>query len=100
MPAMNNERNLLAAERGISIAVGALFALAALNRSATATVLTILGSGLVIRGTTGHCPIYRRLGIAPADACAERARRDECIDAALDDSFPASDPPAWVAGKE
>lgn len=95
-----NESNLLPAERGISLAVGALLALAALHRSASAVALTVLGFSFALRGVTGYCPVYNRLGIVPADPCAEKAHLDECLDGTLDDSFPASDPPAWVGGRE
>lgn len=92
--------NIQPTERVVSIAAGALLALAGLHRSASAATLTVLGCALALRGATGHCALYRILGITRSGRGAERAHLDACVDTALDDSFPASDPPAWVGGRE
>ena len=89
-----NQRNLGEAERAISIGVGALLALGAVRRSAGAAALAMLGGLLALRGITGYCPVSQRLKHSPG-----KAHIDECIDTAVDDSFPASDPPAWVGGR-
>ena len=94
-----DEQNLGPTDRGISIAVGALFALAGLHRSIRAGALLALGYAFAVRGLSGHCPVYQRLGIATDGRRAAATRRNECIDIAVDDSFPASDPPAWVGGR-
>lgn len=92
-------RNLGSTERGVSVGVGALLALAGLRRSFTVGALLALGGAFMVRGLTGHCPLYARLGLS-TDPCAGKARLDQCVDSTLDDSFPASDPPAWVGGKD
>jgi hypothetical protein len=84
-------------DRALSIGVGALLGLVGLQRSVKVGALLALGGAFVVRGLTGHCPLYARLGIS-TNTCADDARRDECIDSTLDDSFPASDPPAWAGG--
>ena len=100
MVGISDRPNVQPTERIVSIAAGALLALAGLHRSASAATLTLLGCALALRGMTGHCPLYRTLGITRSDRRADRAHLDSCIDTALDDSFPASDPPAWAGGRE
>ncbi len=41
----------------------------------------------------------RRLHAVPALGTRERAERELRLDAMLDDSFPASDPPCWTLGR-
>jgi hypothetical protein len=92
-----SNRNLSDVERSVSLAVALFLGLAGVRRSFSASTLTLAGVVFALRGLSGRCPLYRRLGIV--DRRAEKARVDECVDATLDDSFPASDPPAWTGGK-
>jgi uncharacterized membrane protein len=96
----SDEPNVQPTERVVSMTAGALLALAGLHRSTSAAALTLLGCALALRGATGHCALYRILGVPRSDRRTSRAHLDSCVDTALDDSFPASDPPAFVGGRE
>jgi uncharacterized membrane protein len=69
MPELDAVRERLAinvptAERAGSIGLGAALALYGLSRrSLGGTLLALAGGSLIFRGATGHCALYRKLGI-------------------------------------
>jgi uncharacterized membrane protein len=73
----------------------ALVAYALARPSLGSTLLAIGGALLIERGITGECSLYRRLG-RDTRAPREHWSTPDAIDRALDDSFPASDPPSWT----
>jgi len=89
-------RNVGPTERWVSMTAGGALALYGLaRRSLAGGVLTALGAGLAYRGVTGHCPVYETLGIDTAGARIDDGRVQE----ASEDSFPASDAPAWASAR-
>lgn len=66
------EKNVGSTERVASIAGGAaLAALGAARRTTAGTALAVLGGALVIRGATGHCPVYEALGVDTSETEGE-----------------------------
>lgn len=60
--------NVAQAERWASVVAGsALAAFGVTRRSRAGLALAALGSTLIFRGATGHCPAYQALGISTAD---------------------------------
>lgn len=70
-----------------AIGGGLLMSIAMLRPVRPHALFAIGGAVLLHRALTGYCPVVARL---------RHGRRDASIDRASDDSFPASDPPAWT----
>jgi uncharacterized membrane protein len=86
-------------ERLVSALGGAVLILNGLVRPSTwHTLLALAGVELMRRGISGRSRLYSVLGVDGVEP-RERYRPaylDHPIDGTLDDSFPASDPPAWT----
>jgi uncharacterized membrane protein len=91
-----SEMNVGTGERWASAVVGGALALSGLaRRSMGGGVAAALGAGLLWRGLGGRCPVYAALGVDRRGPAAERSP-DDVVQAASEDSFPASDAPAWT----
>lgn len=94
--------NMNDTERLVSGVTGAsLLAAGMVKRSFAGLVLTAIGAGLVYRGVSGKCGLYKMLGIRTncrdGFYSEKRIHEEELIDESLDESFPASDPPSSSA---
>ena len=76
-------RNVGAVERELSVLGGAVLLMYGFSRkSATGLGVAALGGGLLVRGATGHCPIYETLGVDTARGDTQsvvRASRSERV---------------------
>jgi uncharacterized membrane protein len=92
-----SEVNVGRNERWASAIVGGALALYGITRRSVAGGLAAgLGATLLYRGIRGHCPVYQALDVDRSERGADRRAADDVVQAASEESFPASDAPAWT----
>lgn len=68
-----SDRNISDAERWASAIFGSSLAAYGLKtRSTGGLLLAALGGAMVVRGATGHCPVYGALGLSTADGSGDQ----------------------------
>lgn len=73
---VGKSRNVNDAERLASaVAGGALLTYGLKHGGVTGTIMSVLGGGMLLRGTTGHCHTYEALGINTAADTPEGTRK-------------------------
>lgn len=76
LPGINKDTNVSNPERIVSaVAGGALIAYGLSRRNTVGVLLSLVGGGLALRGTTGHCEVYNQLGFDTAHGKAKGSDR-------------------------
>jgi hypothetical protein len=106
---LGNERkvNVGLNERVASVVAGTVLFIFGLRRLPLIVIGMFLGSGyLIYRGITGRCIAFDLMGVDTSEGTdspglqmgqEQRPERDS-VQETLEQTFPASDPPAWTAG--
>jgi uncharacterized membrane protein len=100
--------NLDKNERVISLLAGLVMIVYGLVRLPLTAVMALIGgSYFLYRAIKGHCYIYAQLGLdkikeSPTPYLTRTAERQHvnAVDATLNQTFPTSDPPAWMMGRD
>jgi uncharacterized membrane protein len=91
----SQDQNVGTAERWASAIGGGALTLYGLGRrSISGGILAAFGASLLYRGIGGHCPLYEALGIKTTGGNPQTTT--DVVAGASEDSFPASDAPAWT----
>lgn len=63
----NKEQNVGGGEKIVSLAAGSILAMLGLRRrSIPGLMMAAVGTALTLRGATGHCSVYKSLGVDTA----------------------------------
>jgi len=86
--------NVGSAERwAFAIGGGTLAVYGLTRRSKGGLLLSVLGAGMLYRGTTGHCNVYEAIGVSTATSGEDASRSDVARDVHMEKSITINKPP-------
>ncbi len=82
-----------AERRAFAIGGGTLAVYGLTRRSKGGLLLSVLGAGMLYRGTTGHCNVYEAIGVSTATSGEDASRSDVARDVHMEKSITINKPP-------
>jgi uncharacterized membrane protein len=91
-------KNVGGGDRVARIAAGSALVALGLARRGWGRLALLAGAELLYTAYSQHCPLNQALGVNTLETAEPRLASQEPVQESSEESFPASDAPAWTMG--